>query len=141
MQSECEREVAEVVGRELQLPALGRELPVGQPHHGGVVDEQVQRPGPSPRRTRRPSPVGEIEPADVNGGVARRGGDVGGGPFAGLGVAHGERDVGARARERPRRLDADARRAAGHDRAPAAEVDAVDHLRGGRVEAERRGDR
>ena len=37
----------------------------------------------------------------MDGAVAGGGGDVGGGPVAGVDVAHGERDVGARAGERP----------------------------------------
>ena len=60
---------------------------------------------------------------------------------AGLGVAHGERDLGSRAGERSRGLHADARRAAGDDRAPAGQVDSLGHLGGGRVGAEGRGDR
>ena len=42
-QAEREREVPEVVGRELQLPALGRAR-LGGRHHAGVVDQHVQRP-------------------------------------------------------------------------------------------------
>ena len=56
-------------------------------------------------------------------------------------VADRERDLGAGARERPRGLDADARRAARDDRAAPGEVDARDDLRGGRLEAEGGGDR
>ena len=46
VQAECEREVAEVVGRELHLPALRGPLKVGQSHHPGVVDQDVQRSAP-----------------------------------------------------------------------------------------------
>ena len=136
VQAECEREVAEVVGRELHLPALRRQLELGQRHHAGVVDQDVQRPAPVRDEGGDGRLVGEVEPADVDGGVAGGGGDVGGGPLAGVGVAHGERDFGARAGQRAGGLDPDARRAAGDDRALAREVDAGDHLGGGRVEAE-----
>jgi len=42
VQSVGEREVAEVVGGELQFPALGCAL-LGGSHDAGVVDEQVRR--------------------------------------------------------------------------------------------------
>ena len=136
VQAECEREVAEVVGRELHLPALFSPLEVGQSHHAGVIDEQVERPAPVRDEGGDGGLVGEVESLDVNGGVAGGSGDVGGDPVAGVGVAHGERDFGARAGQRTCRLDPDARRTAGDDRAPAREIDAVDHLGGGRGKSE-----
>ena len=48
MQAGGQREVAEVVGGELHLPALGRAGQRGG-HHAGVVDEDVQRPVPARR--------------------------------------------------------------------------------------------
>ena len=140
VQPERKREVAEVIRGELHLDAARGELELGQRHHAGVVDEQVQRPVPAAGERGDRRQIGEVEPADMDVRVAGRRGDVGRGPVARAGVAHGERDVRSRAGERARRLDPDARRAARDDRALAAEVDALDHLRGGRVEAERRGD-
>lgn len=83
--------------------------------------------------------VGEVEPGYVDAGVAGGGGDVGGCPVAGIGIAHRERDVGARAGQGTCRFDADARGGAGHDRALAAQVDPGNYLCGGRVESERSG--
>jgi hypothetical protein len=128
--------VAQVVGRELHLPALRGPTQVGQ-YHAGVVDQQVKRPGPFRDERGDGRSVGEVEPANTDGTVAGGDGDVGGGPVAGVGIPHGERDFGARAGQRPRRLDTDPRRASGDDRAAAGEVDAVDHLGGGRVKSER----
>ncbi len=126
-----------MVGRELHLPALPGQLEVGQRHHAGVVDEHLQRPAPGRDEGGDRPLVGKIEPADVDGGVARRGGDLGGRSTAGIGVPYGECDLGARARQRACGLDADARRAAGHDRALAAHVDPGHDLCRSGVEAER----
>jgi hypothetical protein len=91
VEAEGEREVPEVVGRELHLPALRGQLELGQRHHAGVVDEQVQRPAPARGEGGDRRAAGQVEPADVDVGVAGGGGDVGGRLLAGAGVAHGER--------------------------------------------------
>ena len=70
MQSEREREVAEVVGRKLQLPAFGS-AQKRRGHHRSVVDQEVQRS----RKTRdeivdRLS-IDEVEMSDVHLVVAR----------------------------------------------------------------------
>jgi hypothetical protein len=140
VQADGEREVPQVVGRELQLPAFGSQAEVGHGHHGGVVDEHVERPIPARDERGHRLWIGEIELRLANIVVAGRIDDVGRDVLAGLGVANGNRDRGARAREGPGRLDADARRAARHDRPLAGQVDAGDHLGGGRLEAERRRD-
>ena len=106
MQGRGEREVAEVVGRELQLDALRRALQGRQRHHPGVVDEDVERAVPLEAGER-----GEVEAADV------RAAEVGRDALAGGGVADGERDVGAGALERAGGLDPDPGGAAGDDRA------------------------
>ena len=69
-----QREVAEVVGPELQLEAVGGELTFGE-HHAGVVDEQVdpvvrvaQRVGGRADRRER----GEIQPLDLESRLGRR---------------------------------------------------------------------
>jgi hypothetical protein len=100
------------------------------------VDQQIRRPAPVRDEGRDRRLVGEVESADVDGHVAGGGSDVGGGPLTGAGIAHGERDFGARSDQRTCGLDPDTRGAAGDDRAPAGEVNAVDHLGGGRVKSE-----
>ena len=132
VQAEREREVPEVVGGELQLPALGRAR-LGGRHHACVVDEHVQwaRPGRDEGRDRRP--VGEVEVLDAHVGIARGFDDLAGRALAGGKVAHRERHVGSRARQRTRRLDSDPGRAAGDDDAATAEVDAACYFRSRRV--------
>ena len=55
--------------------------------------------------------------------------------FGALGVARREHDARAGSGERTRGLDADPGRRAGDDRDRAAQVDAVDHVVGGGLEA------
>ena len=107
VESEREREVAKVVGRELELPAVGCQLELGERHHAGVVDEDVQRPGPGAREGGNRGRIGEVERSDLDGVVAGRILDLGRDEFAGVGVADGEDDGGAGAREGPGGLDAD----------------------------------
>jgi hypothetical protein len=107
VQAQCEREVAEMVGRELQLHAVPGQLFFGQ-EHAGVVDEDVQRPMPACRECGDRIKVGEVEPADSDSTVLGRGGDLGRGSVADLDVADGERDLGACTGQRPGGLDPDA---------------------------------
>ena len=136
VQADGEREVPEVVGGELHLPALGRVLERGERHHAGVVDEQVQRAAPVRHERGHRGLVDEVEAADAHGAALDR---RRGAPSRG-GVAHRERDLGAGPGEHAGRLDPDARRAAGDDRAPTGQVDARDDLGGRRVESESGGD-
>jgi hypothetical protein len=109
MQAEREREVAEVVGLELELPALRGQLEVRQCHHAGVVDEDVQRARSARYEGGDRGRVRQVEPDDVDRVVTRAGPNVGGRTLAGANVAHGQRHVGARPGQRPCRVDSDAR--------------------------------
>src|SRR5438477_3081957 len=117
-----QREVAEVVGRELQLPAVGR-VRLGRGHHAGVVDEEVQRAVPALDELGDRLVVGELE---VRGGYLVA--DLVRGLLAGFEVANRDRDLGAGNGQRSRGLDPDPGRAAGHDGALAGEIDALDDL-------------
>ena len=136
METEREHEVAEMVGRELELPAVWRQLERGQRHHAGVVDEDVERSGPGVREGGDRGRIGEVQRSDVNRVVAGRLADLDRGALAGVGVADGQRDRGAGARERAGGFDADPGRGAGDDCVPAGEIDALDHLGGRRLESE-----
>ena len=131
-QAEREREVAEVIRGELQLPAL-RRARLGARHDARVVDEDVQRPGPGRDERRDRGAICEVEVLDVHVGIAGRVGDLSGRALAGGEVAHRERHVGSGAGQRTRRLYPDPRCAARHDDAAAREVDAARHLRRRRV--------
>ena len=98
VQAQREREVAEVVGRELAAPSP-RGVRLGRRHHAGVVDEDVQRAVPGVRERGDRRAIGEVEVAHVDVGVARRRGDVAAVCSPASSVAHGERD---RRRRRPR---------------------------------------
>jgi hypothetical protein len=80
-QQPAEREVPEVVGRELGLEPL-RCQPAGRVHHPGVADEHVDRDsvaedrrGEVPYRVE----VGEVECPELHGGAWLRGLDPGDG--------------------------------------------------------------
>jgi hypothetical protein len=60
VEAEREHEVAEMVGRELELPAVRRQLERGQRHHAGVVGEDVERLGPVVRESGDRGRIGEI---------------------------------------------------------------------------------
>ena len=137
MQAEREREVAEVVGRELHLLAAVRERQLLDRHHAGVVDEDVERPVPAGHEGVDAGEVGQLEVGDRDVVVAGARADVAGDLLAVAGPAHGEGDRGPSSGERAGGLDADARGAAGDDRPLAREVDALDHLRCRRLVAER----
>jgi len=132
-------EVAEVVGGELHLPALGR-THLGRCHQARVVDQDVQRAVPRGGERRDRRLVGKIQRRDQDLLVAGRRDDVLGGALSGRQIADRERDLRARARQGPGGLDADPGCPSGHDDAAAGEIDAVDHLGGGGLGAERRGD-
>ncbi len=114
---------------------FGCQLTVGQSHHAGVVDQQMERTAPSRDEGGNRRLVGEIEATDVESLVPGALGQPSCCPLAGIGVAHGEGDISASAGQRSCGLDSDSRRAAGDDRALASEIDSLNHLRGGRVEA------
>ena len=111
-------------------PGPRAEPQLGDRHHAGVVDEDVQRAvqraanASTDSRSASSSQPTLVAPISV----ATR--------SPAVDVADRERDLGARAGQRAGGLDPDARRAAGDDRALAGEVDALDHLDGGRLEAE-----
>ena len=120
--------MAEMVGRELRLPP--RPDPgLGARHDPGVVDQQINAP------TRRQEPIGErgdtveiaqIELVDLHTLHTRqRLGSRGG-------AASRHHDTGAGADQGTRRLQPDARVAAGHHRQPASHIDAFEHLGGRR---------
>ena len=140
MQAGGEREVAEVVGGELQLPALRRAQLSGEAMTPALLTRMCSGPSQRGDERRDGRLVGEVERRDEDLLVAGGRGDVLGGALAGLGVADGEGDLGAGAGQRAGGLDADAGRAAGDDGAAAGQVDAGDDLGGGGVGAERRGD-
>jgi hypothetical protein len=130
VQAAGQREVAEVVGGELALPALAG-APERAGHDPGVVDQDVHGAAPGADERRDRGLVGQVERGDGDLPAGGRG-DVGGGPVAGDLVADGDGDVGACAGQRTGGLDADAGRAAGDDGPPTAQVDVGQYLgRGG----------
>jgi hypothetical protein len=111
-----EGEVAEVVGAELQLEAVGGRLLRGV-HHAGVVDQKVDaRVGGAQVGRRGPDRVqgGQVEGLD--GDVA---GDAGGCLLALLDVADGQDHRRPARGEHPGGLEAEPGVGAGHDRHPA----------------------
>lgn len=132
-----ESEVAEMVRRELKLPAGRCQPQLGYRHHPSVVDQDVERSAPARDEGRDRVRLGQIERPDVYGRIARRRGDLRGGLGSGSRVSDGERDLRACGRECPGRLDPDPRRAAGHDRALPGQVGARDDLGRRGVEPER----
>ena len=126
VQAGGEREVPEVVRRELQLPPLrGPGEPSGD--NAGIGDEEVQRTVPRVDKTPDACLVGQVE---VRNPGARDGGCV----------ADGEGHLGAGGGQRAGRFGADARGSPGHDGADAGEVDAVEHVVRGAGGRERGGD-
>ena len=111
-----EREVAEVVGAELELEAVGR---AGQRRHhdAGVVDEQVDFAVPGRGELAHRCQAGEIELAHLGLAGHRRSGRT-----ALVESAHGEHDARAGAGQCPRRGGSDAAVGAGHDHAAAGHV-------------------
>ena len=137
--AEGQREVAEVVRRELQLPPLrGTGLGVG--HDPGVGDQDVQRPVPCLDEGGDRGDVRQFEVLDAEAGVSGRRGDLGRGGSARLQVADRQRDLGAGSGQGSGRLEADAGRPTGHDRPPAGEIDPGKHFGSGGRRADRGGE-
>jgi hypothetical protein len=84
-------EVAEVVDRQLRLPALRGELPIRQHHHAGVGDDRVERALPGLAEGPDRAQVGEVE----FGGGDRR--ELLGQGLGGRGGASRDDDLRARA--------------------------------------------
>jgi hypothetical protein len=90
-----EREVAEVVGRELALVAL-RAQRARRHHHAGVVDQEVHLDAVEVVDERADGvEVGEVHVPQVQAGVGQPGPDAGGGSRALLRVADGHDHRGA----------------------------------------------
>ena len=134
-----EQEVADVVGAELHLEAVGRVLE-RRVHHAGVVD---RADASSSCRSRNHDANARTLASDVRSSIPTSRSASGtlradrrGGGFGLLRVPRREHDVRTRGGERPRRLQPDAGRRAGDDRDLPAQVDAVEHLVGRALEAE-----
>ena len=112
--------------------------PCGLSMTPALFDQDVQRSPPGRGEGVDAGQVGQVEAGDGDVLAAAGAGDVRGDAVARRGVAHGERHLHAGVGQGARGLDADAGRGAGHDGAPAGQVEAVDHLEGGRP-ARRRG--
>src|SRR5438552_1861301 len=113
-----EGEVAEVVGPELELEPVGGHLPGEGSHDAGVVDEQVEVlmfPREPLRETANRSEAGEVERANLDFGGRHSVLDRERGFGALLGVAHGEDDARAGARQLAGGEEADAAVGAGDD--------------------------
>jgi hypothetical protein len=108
------REVAEVVGADLHLEAVGGAR-LGDRHHAGVVDQDVEVAVEPVGELVHRAEVGEVEPPDL--GQARN--RLRGGRAARL-VAHREHDMSARPAQRARGGEPDAAVGAGDDDGPAA---------------------
>ena len=127
-----ERVVAEVVGRELRFPARS-DTCLGAGHDARVVDEDVDAAvrgqeafGEGPYGVE----IGEVERVDLDSlDAADR-------LPRGLRPPCGHHDTGARRRQRTRRLQAEARVAAGDDGELPGQIDAAQDFRGGAVGSE-----
>ena len=135
MQADGEREVAEMIGGELHFVAARRQRQLLDGHHPGVVDQDVQRPVPSADEGGDAAEVAQLQRADGDRGIPGVFADLRGDPLARGGIAHRECHRRTCGRQRPRGLDADARRCAGDDGALAAQVDAINDLGGRRCKA------
>ena len=124
-----EREVAEVVGAELELVAVLGLAVLRRRHHAGVVDQQVER---------ALEPVGEgVAPSSARPGRAPRRTVAPGISLAtsraGVGVAAGQHDLGAVLGERAGGVEADAGVGAGDHGAGAGQVGQVVGVEAGEV--------
>ena len=81
-----EREVAEMVGTDLQLEAV-RRTPFGRSHDAGVVDQHTELAPPSVRESAHGAEVGKIESANLTVAGNRLGGRLA------CDVAYGEHDT------------------------------------------------
>jgi hypothetical protein len=132
MQTVREREMAEMIGGELHFVSAVRQCQILDGHHAGVVDQDVQRPAPFCGEGGDAGQVAEVQRADGDRVVPGVRADVPADPFTGGDVPHRKRDGRSRIGERARRLDTDAGRAAGHDRALTTEIDARNDVGGRR---------
>ena len=114
-----QREVPEMVGAQLHLEPVDGP-PLGDRHHPGVVDEDIEVAVPLRGEGAHGREVGEVEPEDLGrpGDRRRRG-------LAALLVAHGEHDVGAHPRQLPCGDEPDAAVGPGDDDRVAVEVGQV----------------
>ena len=120
-----EREVAEVIGRELQFEPVVGQLPRRRAHDTGVVDQDVDR------ATLREEPVGErcdrferrqIERVNTDAGTRRPLADARCCSLTLVEVADGHDDLGAGAGEAGSDLESDPVARAGHDGEASGEV-------------------
>jgi len=99
--------MSEVVRGELRLPSLGDQGPVLDGHDSGVVDEQVQRPGPRFGEGGHGPEVGQFERPHIHIRAACVGRHLLGDLLAGVCVPYGEGHLRAPAGKRANGLHAD----------------------------------
>ena len=137
-----QHEVAEVIGAELGLEAVGG-VPERRAHHAGIGDHDVERPpvgeqgvGAGAHALER----GEIQLDQLQPAAVRRlSPDLGRRPLRLGEVARGADHLGAMGRERAGGLHAQAGRHAGDEHALSAEIDTRQHIIGGGRRSERSG--
>ncbi len=139
VQAGGKREVAEMIGGELELPALWC-AGLRARHHAGVVDQDVQRPVPGGDQRRDRCRVGEVHGRDEDVGVGATGHDRRRDTLSCVGVADREGHLRADGGERTCGLQADTRCPTGHDDPAAAQIDPADDLGSGCFPFEGRGD-
>ena len=117
--------------------------PNGRGHHAGIGDDEVERPAVGEQRVGAGAHAGERGEVELDQLDAAAIGGIGahhGGRGLGLGeIAGGADHLGAVGGQRAGRLDAEPGGDAGHQHALAAQVDAREHLVGGRVRTKRLG--
>jgi hypothetical protein len=98
VQADGEREMTEMVGGELHFVPGRGEGELRQGHHAGIVDEDVQRPGPRAHEAGHRGRIGQVQLRDPQRTRARR--QLFGDPVrdfpAGLDVAYRQCHLGAR---------------------------------------------
>ena len=135
-----QHEMAEMVGAELGLEAVGGAAERGG-HHPGIGDDDVERPAVGDEGVGAGAHAGqrgEVELDDLEAaaaGIGRLAHRLGR-PLRLVEIAGGADDLGAVGDERARRLDAEPGRDAGDEHALAGEVDAGEDLVGGGQGAE-----
>ena len=133
-----EDEMAEMVGAELQLEAIGGEA-FRRRHHAGIGNDEIeflallhQRIGRRPYAAeRRQIQLDQLEAAGLFRPDAFRR------PLGLLQIARRPDDMSAMGFQRPRRLDAQASRNAGHQNPLAGEIETIKNLVGGRFRVKR----
>lgn len=139
VQARGEREVAQMVGGELQLPSLFGVL-LGAGHDAGVVHQDVQRALPGRGECGDGRRIGEVQVGHMHVLVAGRFGDVLGDELADRHVADGQSDGRPRTSQGPSRLRAETGGCAGDQRTAAREIDTLRDLCGRAGETEGRDD-